>query len=348
MTKQQLADITDFDEESLKFELPNEPKFRISQIFKWLWQKDITSFNDFTNIPKNLRDKLANSFYLPTLDIVEQQTSKDKSVKIAFSLYDKAVVEAVLIPQHNRVTLCVSSQVGCNVGCSFCATGQMGFSRNLSVGEIVFQVKKMQQLSTEIYDTHLSNIVFMGMGEPLLNYQNILRAIEIITDKDGMGISPKRITLSTVGIAPKITDMANHGVKFNLAVSLHSADDLIRNQLIPANKQYNLEKLQNAIAYFHRQTNNRITIEYLLMKGVNDSLDDAKKLLQFCKAFPVKINIIEYNPVDGLPYSKSDHETMENFKTILTNHNLIVNIRRSKGKDIDAACGQLAAKSLKR
>ena len=347
MTKQQLADITDFDEESLKFELPNEPKFRISQIFKWLWQKDITSFNDFTNIPKNLRDKLANSFYLPTLDIVEQQTSKDKSVKIAFSLYDKAVVEAVLIPQHNRVTLCVSSQVGCNVGCSFCATGQMGFSRNLSVGEIVFQVKKMQQLSTEIYDTHLSNIVFMGMGEPLLNYQNILRAIEIITDKDGMGISPKRITLSTVGIAPKITDMANRGVKFNLAVSLHSADDLIRNQLIPANKQYNLEKLQNAIAYFHRQTNNRITIEYLLMKGVNDSLDDAKKLLQFCKAFPVKINIIEYNPVDGLPYSKSDHETMENFKTILTNHNLIVNIRRSKGKDIDAACGQLAAKSLK-
>jgi len=324
--------------------LDNQPAYRIKQIFQWLWTKNITSFEEFTNLPKTLREKLNDQFYLPVLVIKNKQTAKDGTVKVAFELTDGQVIEGVLIPDGKRVTACISSQVGCNVGCRFCATGKMGFSRNLSAGEIVFQVKKLNALAEETYGNHLSNIVFMGMGEPLLNYQNTMRAATILTTPEGLGMSPQRITVSTVGIVPKIRQMADEGVKFNLAVSLHTASDKTRNSLISVNQSYPLEKLKEAIKYFYTKTGNRVTLEYLLMKGINDSEKDARALTEFTKAFPCKINVIEYNPMEGLPFERPEKDSFERFVNFLKSKNLIVMVRRSRGKDIDAACGQLATK----
>ena len=343
-----MRDITQVPAKELKEKLGIKQDYRIKQIFDWLWKKDNDSFDDFTNLPKELREKLKERYYIPKLDITEIKEASDGTRKIAFTLTDNKIIEGVLIPAGNRVTACISSQVGCNVGCKFCATGKMGFFRNLSTGEIVFQVKKLNKLSEEFYGHKLTNIVFMGMGEPLLNYNNVLRASEIITTPEGIGMSPRRITLSTVGITDKIIQLAKDKVKFNLAVSLHSANEIIRTNLIPVNKTHNLKKLQRAIFFFHKQTGNRITIEYLLMKNVNDSIEDAKELAGFCKAFPCKINLIEYNPVEGIPYQKPDNIKIEAFKALLESKNLIVNIRRSRGKDIDAACGQLATKIVKK
>ena len=335
------------DENDLSIVFDNQPAYRIKQIFQWLWTKNITSFDEFTNLPKILREQLNDQFYLPILTIKNKQTAKDGTMKVAFELTDKQIIEGVLIPEGKRVTACISSQVGCNVGCRFCATGKMGFSRNLSVGEIVFQVKQLNTLAEETYNHHLSNIVFMGMGEPLLNYQNAMRAATILTTPEGLGMSPQRITVSTVGIVPKIRQMANDGVKFNLAVSLHTASDKTRNSLVPINQSYPLEKLQEAITYFYAKTGNRVTLEYLLMKGVNDSDKDARALTEFTKAFPCKINVIEYNPVEGLPFERPGKDRFEQFINHLKSRNLIVMIRRSRGKDIDAACGQLAAKTIR-
>ncbi len=337
-------DITVLDENTLAVMLENQPVYRIKQIFQWLWTKEISSFAEFTNLPKPLREELDDRFFLPVLTVKSKQAAKDKTVKTAFELADGLVIEGVLIPNGKRITACISSQVGCNVGCRFCATGKMGFSRNLSAGEIVFQVKKLNALAEETYGNHLSNIVFMGMGEPLLNYQNVLRASMILTSKEGLAMSPQRITVSTVGIADKIVRMANESVKFNLAVSLHTASDKVRNSLIPINKTFPLTKLQEAIKYFHTKTGNRVTLEYLLMKGVNDSEKDARLLTEFTKAFPCKINVIEYNPVEGLNYQCPEKDSFERFVDFLKSRNLIVMVRRSRGKDIDAACGQLATK----
>ncbi len=341
-----MRDITQVTEQELKEKLDIKEKYRIKQITDWLWKKNPQSFDDFSNLPKSIIAKLKEKYYIPQLDIIDIQKSKDGTQKIAFSLTDKKVIEGVLIPAGNRVTACISSQVGCNVGCKFCATGKLGFVRNLSTGEIVFQVKKLNKLSFETYGHHLTNIVFMGMGEPLLNYQNVIRASNILTTQEGLAMSPRRITLSTVGITDKIIQLANQKVKFNLAVSLHSANDIIRTHLVPVNKQHDLKKLRNAISYFAKSTNNRVTIEYLLLKDVNDKIEDAKALAEFCKAFPCKINLIEYNPVEGIPYKKPDAKTAEMFKIFLETKHLIVNIRRSRGADIDAACGQLAAKNI--
>lgn len=338
-------DITVLDENSLAVMLENQPAYRIRQIFQWLWTKQISSFEEFTNLPKSLRQELNTRFYLPTLIIKRKQTAKDGTIKIAFELADEKIIEGVLIPEGNRVTACISSQVGCNVGCHFCATGKMGFLRNLSAGEIIFQVKKLNAIAKENYKNHLSNIVFMGMGEPLLNYQNVVRASTILTSKEGLAMSPQRITLSTVGIADKIVKLANENVKFNLAVSLHTASDKIRNTLIPINKSFPLPKLQEAIKYFHTKTGNRVTLEYLLMKNINDSEKDARMLTEFTKAFPCKINVIEYNPVEGFPFQRPEKERFDRFVSYLKSKNLIVMIRRSRGKDIDAACGQLATKT---
>jgi len=337
-------DITNFDEKKLSSLLTGNPAYRIRQIFEWLWIKDISSFDDFSNLPKSLRNKLSSLFYLPAMQIKHQQVSEDGTVKTAFELIDKQIIEGVLIPDGKRVTACISSQVGCNVQCSFCATGKMGFSRNLSTGEIIFQVKKLNSIAQSIYGKHLSNIVFMGMGEPLLNYKNVLRASVILTDKNGLAISPQRITISSVGIADAIIKLANEKVRFNLAVSLHTVFDAVRNILIPVNKQYPLDKLRKALQYFHSKTSNRITLEYLLMKGINDSEKDASALAEFTKAFPCKINIIEYNPVKGIAYQKPEKESVGKFVDFLKSKNLIVMVRRSRGKDIDAACGQLATK----
>ncbi len=338
-------DITLSDESSIKAVLSKVPDYRIRQIYQWLWTKDIDSFNDFTNLPKHLRETLHTHFFLPTLTEINRQTSGDGTVKIAFQLVDQLIIEGVLIPEGNRVTACISSQVGCNVGCRFCATGKMGFSRNLSVGEIVFQVKKLNILAEKIDGHHLSNIVFMGMGEPLLNYQNTMRAAHILTMSDGLAMSPRRITVSTVGITDKIIRMADDRVKFNLAVSLHSAVETTRQSLIPINKNFPLPELRQAIHYFSQKTGNRVTIEYLLMANINDSEQDALALATFTKAFPCKINIIEYNPVEGLPFERPGKNNFNKFVNFLKSKNLIVMIRRSRGKDIDAACGQLASKT---
>ena len=253
-------------------------------------------------------------------------------------------VEGVLIPSGARNTACISTQAGCPLACDFCATGKFGFVRNLTAGEIFDQVVELRRVSEKEKQGSLTNIVLMGMGEPLLNYENVLKAIGHMISPDGLGISPQRITLSTVGIADGIKRLGDDGVRFNLAVSLHTANDLKRNAIMPVNKSNPLETLSKAIRYFHEKTGARITFEYILMKGVNDGLNDAADLARFCKIVPCKINLIEYNPVEGVPFQASPGEQIGQFKTFLENRNMIVNIRKSRGKDIDAACGQLANK----
>jgi 23S rRNA (adenine2503-C2)-methyltransferase len=276
--------------------------------------------------------------------------SSDKTIKFLFGLFDGEQIEGVLIPSQGRVTACLSSQVGCPLKCAFCATGMLGFTRHLRFWEIIDQYILMNRRAAEVFGTHISNIVLMGMGEPLLNYDNVWKAVEILTSPDGNELSPSRITLSTVGITEKIKKLADHGFKANLAVSLHSADHLKRSRLIPVNETNALQDLQEALRYYVEKTKQRITIEYLLLHNINDSLEDAEKLCRFCKAFPVKINIIEYNaiclsdvaPQPNYQFYPSTPEKKTAFTAHLESKNLIVNVRQSRGKDIAAACGQLA------
>ena len=296
-----------------------EKAFRAKQIWQWLWQKGVTRFEDMTNLSKDFREFLNNHFILQTATLTHKQESSDGTTKLGFTLPDGNLIETVLIPSKDKSTVCVSSQVGCKLKCSFCATGGLGLP--------------------------LSNIVLMGMGEPLLNYENVLAAIERITAEDGLGMSPYRLTLSTSGIVEGIKRLADDDVRFNLAISLHSAVNTTRDKIMPINKAYPLTELAEAIRYFVDKTGTRPTFEYLLLKGVNDSLDDAKALALFCQQFPVKINIIEYNEVDNAPYHHSPDASRDQFVRYLESKNIVVNIRRSKGKDIDAACGQLANKN---
>ncbi|MFW6019235.1 MAG: 23S rRNA (adenine(2503)-C(2))-methyltransferase RlmN [Bacteroidales bacterium] len=322
-----------------------EKKFRAKQIIEWLWQKQVASFEEMTNLSKNIREKLNTDFYITHAKVSSTQTSKDKTVKIAFALEDEHVVEGVLIPSGDRLTACISSQVGCKLGCSFCATASLGFQRDLYPDEIVDQVVEIDRIANKIYGNSLSNIVYMGMGEPLLNYDNVVTSIKWLTSEKGLGISHKRITLSTVGLDEQIKKLANEDLKINLALSLHVADDDKRNKIVPANKRYPLPSLIDALKYFYNKTGSRITIEYILFKGFNDSLNDASQLATFCKHFPVKVNIIEYNPVEGSALERADDKEMEQFVEFLREKiNIIVNVRKSRGKDIDAACGQLANK----
>lgn len=320
----------------------NEKPFRAKQIFEWLWNKHVTDFDEMTSLSKDLRELLKTHFYFQALEIEHLQISKDKTIKLAFKLIDGLLVEGVLIPTKNRVTACISSQVGCNLGCEFCATGKMGLKRNLTVGEIFHQVTEIMKLSQEKYNLSLTNIVLMGMGEPLLNYDNVLAAIQHITSESGLGMSPQRITLSTVGLHRMIRKLADDQVKFSLAVSLHSANNKKRSDLMPVNRRNTLEDLRDALVYFNQKTGQRITFEYLLMDGINDSLNDAKDFAEYCKNFPVKINVIEYNSTRDKRFRKLPNETFDQFVTFLKSKNLVVNVRRSRGQDIDAACGQLA------
>lgn len=322
-----------------------EKKFRGKQVYEWLWKKNCSSFDEMTNLSKETRNLLETNFVLPKVKVNTLQKSKDKTLKIAFELHDKHFVEGVLIPAKNRATACISSQIGCKLGCTFCATAKIPFKRNLTAGEIYDQITCLQEKAQSAYNLSLSNIVFMGMGEPLMNYENVLRAIDIATSEKGLGISNRRITLSTVGIPEKIKKLADDGVRFNLAVSLHSAKEETRNKIAPINKKYNLRELTNALKYFYTKTENRITIEYLLLDKINDSLEEAKALAAFCKNFPVKINLIEYNDTGDSKFKKSTQEQTDHFKKFLEEKNMIVNIRRSRGEDIDAACGQLANKT---
>ncbi|MGM0613045.1 MAG: 23S rRNA (adenine(2503)-C(2))-methyltransferase RlmN [Bacteroidota bacterium] len=326
-------------------ESKGEKKFRAKQIIEWLWQKQVATFEEMTNLSKNIREELNTDFYIHRAQVSSTQTSNDKTIKVAFTLEDGHVVEGVLIPSGDRLTACISSQVGCKLGCKFCATASLGFQRDLYPDEIVDQVVEIDKIANKTYDQSLTNIVYMGMGEPLMNYDYVVESLRWLTSEKGLGISPKRITLSTVGLDEQIKKLADENLKINLALSLNAADDDKRNEIVPINKRYPLPKLIEALKYFYEKTGSRITIEYILFKDFNDSLDDASKLATFCKNFPVKVNIIEYNPVEGSTLERADDKEMEQFVEFLREKiNIIVNVRRSRGKDIDAACGQLANK----
>lgn len=321
-----------------------EKKFRATQIEEWLWKKGARSFDEMSNLSAALREKLKENFSFLCAEIETMVQSKDGTAKFIFSLHDKRQVEGVLIPADNRVTACISSQVGCPLKCSFCATGTMGFIRNLHSSEIFDQFLLMNKKAQELYGQSITNIVYMGMGEPLLNYESVMRSINWITSPKGQGLSPARITLSTVGIAAGIKRLADDGFKPDIALSLHCADEVKRRRLMPVTEHQTFEMLQEALAYLYEKTGKRITIEYLMLKNWNDSLADAKKLHAFCRPFPVKINLIEYNATDS-GYEKSPEANMRAFIDFLESKNMIVNVRHSRGKDIDAACGQLVRKS---
>ena len=323
-----------------------EKKFRAGQVYEWLWKKSATSFDEMTNLSKDLRSYLNENFVINAIEEDKVQRSLDGTIKSRFRLHDTHLVESVLIPvpADNRFTVCVSSQVGCSLTCKFCATGRMKRVRNLDAAEIYDQVVKVNQQTEETFGHPLTNIVYMGMGEPLLAYKNVLKSIEHITSPDGLNMSPKRITVSTAGIAKMIRKLADDGVKFNLALSLHAPDDDKRNEIMPINEQNNLSVLMDAIEYFYQKTKNRISYEYITFQNFNDTLQDAANLVKLCKRFPVKVNIIEYNPIDGAPFEKSSEKNIDLFAKYLRDRDVMVTVRRSRGKDIDAACGQLANK----
>lgn len=320
-----------------------EKVFRAKQIEEWIWQKGVQDFEEMTNLPKSSRELLKATYYFDKLLPDCIQTASDGTTKTAWLLNDGNRIESVLIPGNEKYTVCVSSQAGCQLGCRFCATGTLDFKRNLTVGEIVDQVFHARK-EAECRSSSLSNIVFMGMGEPLLNYDHVLSAIQRITSEKGLGMSPSRITVSTAGIPAKIRQLADDRVRFNLAVSLHSAKENVRSQLMPVNRAYPLAELAASLIYFVEKTGTRPTFEYLLLHHINDSLEDARALADYCKQFPVKINIIEYNPVEGSEFRHSPDKQRDAFVQFLENRNMVVHIRKSKGKDIDAACGQLANK----
>lgn len=340
-----MNDIRDISSSELQqFLLENgEKPFRTKQIREWLWKKGTRNFDEMSNLSVALRDKLKSHFTFKTTSIKEEIESTDRTIKFLFQLHDGELIEGVLIPSQNRVTACLSSQAGCPLGCIFCATGSMGFKRNLHYAEIFDQFNLMNEKSVINFGREISNIVYMGMGEPLLNYEHVMTSIDILTFPDGKALSPSRITLSTVGIVKGIRQLADDRFKAGLAVSLHSADETVRRKLIPAAKNNSLEDLRKALEYFFEKSNERITFEYLLLQGINDSIKDAEKLAVYCRAFPVKINLIEYNNT-GTGLKGSSKENIEIFSEFLKAKNMIVNIRRSKGQDISAACGQLVRK----
>ncbi|MEL6970267.1 MAG: 23S rRNA (adenine(2503)-C(2))-methyltransferase RlmN [Bacteroidota bacterium] len=320
--------------------------FRAKQIYEWLWQKGARSFTEMTNLSKDLRLKLEEQFVINAITEDKVQHSSDGTVKTRFRLHDGHLIESVLIPvpADNRFTVCVSSQVGCSLTCKFCATGQMKRLRNLDAAEIYDQVVMVNEQCLEKFGHPLTNIVYMGMGEPLLAYRPVLESIEKITSPEGLNMAPRRITVSTAGIAKMIRRLADDATKVNLALSLHAADDAKRDDIMPINEQNNLSVLMDALEYFYLQTRNRISYEYIAFQDFNDSLDDARNLLKLCKRFPVRVNIIEYNPIDGAEFRKATAHRIDDFARLLRDNGVMVTIRRSRGKDIDAACGQLANK----
>jgi 23S rRNA (adenine2503-C2)-methyltransferase len=327
------------------FEQMGEKKFRAKQVYEWIWQKHAPSFEAMTNLSKELRTKLNEHFSLPALQVDATQYSADGTIKSRFKTSDEHLVEGVLIPTESRYTACVSSQIGCSLSCKFCATGYMERKRNLNYDEIYDEVVLINQQTERVYNKKLSNIVFMGMGEPLLNYKNVLKAIERITSPDGLAMSPRRITVSTAGVAKMIKQLGDDKVRFNLALSLHAANDVKRNEIMPINESNNIKALIEALNYFYKETGNEITLEYILFQNFNDSLRDADDLIKIYRQIPADlVNIIEYNPIDAAKFLKPDEETVEKFMNHLSKNRVNARLRRSRGKDIDAACGQLANK----
>jgi 23S rRNA (adenine2503-C2)-methyltransferase len=321
-----------------------EKKFRATQLWEWLWLKSARSFDQMTNLSKEFRAKLAADFSFPVMTIANSQRSSDGTIKYAFRLDDGFLVEGVLIPTSERVTACISSQVGCSLSCTFCATGFMKRERNLRADEMYDQVAILREEAAREYGINLSNIVLMGMGEPLLNYANVMGGIERITSPDGLGMSPQRITLSTSGITKMIKKLGDDGARFNLALSLHSANNEQRSKIMPITDTNSLEDLIEALNYFYDKTGTRVTLEYCVINDINDDPFEAEELVAFCRKIKCKVNLIEYNPIDLAEFISSSAEKIQRFADYLEKNKVIVNVRRSRGKDIDAACGQLANK----
>ncbi|SFG74378.1 23S rRNA (adenine(2503)-C(2))-methyltransferase RlmN [Pontibacter chinhatensis] len=321
-----------------------EKAFRAKQVYEWLWKHSAQSFAEMNNVSLALREKLDQHFSINAVQVATEQLSNDGTIKSAFKLYDSNIVEGVLIPHEERKTACVSSQVGCSLTCKFCATGYMDRVRNLDAAEIYDQVVRINEQSMRQYGQPLTNIVYMGMGEPMLNYANVMKSIERITAHDGLGMAARRITVSTAGIAKMIKKMADDGVKANLALSLHAANDEKRNQIMPINETNSLEALKDALKHYHQVTGRKVTYEYIVFDNFNDTLQDAEELLRFSKIIPCKINLIEYNPIENADFVNTDDDRLQAFIYYLADRGLQVNVRRSRGKDIDAACGQLAVK----
>lgn len=321
-----------------------EKNFRAKQIYAWLWEKSVSDFDRMSNLSKELRQKLKELFIINAVKVHISQFSNDRTIKNTFKLYDNNLIEGVLIPAPERMTACVSSQVGCSLTCKFCATGYMERKRNLNPDEIYDQVVLLDQQSKLNYNHPLTNIVYMGMGEPLLNYANVLKSIERITAVNGLNMAAKRITVSTAGIAKMIKKLGDDEVRFNLALSLHAANDTKRNEIMPVNEQNSLKALAEALKYYFAKTKNPVTYEYILFENFNDGLEDAAELAAFCRHLPCKVNIIEYNPISFADFTNTNEDKTDAFAAYLKHQGINVNIRRSRGKDIDAACGQLAVK----
>ncbi|WP_282786890.1 23S rRNA (adenine(2503)-C(2))-methyltransferase RlmN [Flavobacterium croceum] len=336
LTKDQLRDF---------FVAQGDKAFRGNQVYEWLWSKGAHSFDDMTNLSKTTRLQLEQNFVINHIKVDTMQRSEDGTVKNAVRLHDDLVVESVLIPTNTRTTACVSSQVGCSLDCNFCATAQLKRMRNLNPDEIYDQVVAIDRESRLYYNRPLSNIVFMGMGEPLMNYPNVIKAIDKITSEEGLGMSPKRITVSTSGISKMIKKMADDNIKFKLAVSLHSAIEETRNQIMPFTKNFPLIELREALSYWYKKTKSKITFEYVVWKDINDDKKSIEALVKFCKHVPCKVNLIEYNPIDDGMFQQANQNALEAYIKALEDNQIVAKVRRSRGKDIDAACGQLANKS---
>ncbi|HEY0092495.1 MAG TPA: 23S rRNA (adenine(2503)-C(2))-methyltransferase RlmN [Flavobacterium sp.] len=336
LSKEQLRDF---------FKSNGDQAFRGNQVYEWLWGKGAHSFDDMTNLAKETRQMLEENFVINHIHVDQMQRSTDGTVKNAVRLHDGLVVESVLIPTNTRTTACVSSQVGCSLDCNFCATARLKRMRNLNPDEIYDQIVAIDNESKVYHDRPLSNIVFMGMGEPLMNYNNVLQAIEMITSKEGLGMSPKRITLSTSGIPKMIKKLADDEVKFKLAVSLHSAIDETRTSIMPFTKNFPLADLRESLEYWYKKTKSKVTYEYVVWKGINDNRESIEALVRFCKYVPCKVNLIEYNSIDDSRFQQASEEAINQYIKALEANDIVVKVRRSRGKDIDAACGQLANKS---
>ena len=336
LTKEQLRDF---------FVANGDKAFRGNQVYEWLWSKRAHSFADMTNVGKDTRRMLEDNFVINHIHVDQMQQSEDGTVKNAVRLHDGLVVESVLIPTETRTTACVSSQVGCSLDCNFCATARLKRMRNLNPDEIYDQVAAIDAESRLYHNRPLSNIVFMGMGEPLMNYNNVIKAIEKITSPEGLGMSAKRITVSTSGIPKMIKKLADDEVRFKLAVSLHSAIDEVRSRIMPFSENFPLKDLRESLEYWYSKTKSRVTYEYVVWKGINDSKKDIDALVKFCKYVPCKVNLIEYNPIDDGEFQQADPEVIDAYIRALENSGIVAKVRRSRGKDIDAACGQLANKN---
>ena len=345
--KPKKKDIRSLTKDQLRefFEKNGDKAFRGNQVYEWLWSKSLHTFEDMTNISKETREMLQENFVINHIEVDSMQRSKDGTIKNGIRLHDGLIVESVLIPTEKRTTACVSSQVGCSLDCRFCATSRLKRMRNLNPDEIYDQVVAIDKQSKLYHNHKLSNIVFMGMGEPLMNYNNVLKSIDKITSSEGLGMSSKRITVSTSGVPKIIKKMADDEVKFNLAVSLHSAIDEVRTSIMPFNETFPLKDLGESLVYWYEKTQRLVTYEYIVWDGINDKKEDIIALINFCKLIPCKVNLIEYNPIDDGEFQQASSRAIDNYISNLEMHDIVVNVRRSRGKDIDAACGQLANKS---